>query len=153
MRAGSAALGDVALTDAGAGANPFVVGGDHFLKVGVCEHLGGNVAGDAGDFSRDAVRHDSPSGLVQTRRIRNSMRCGCEVTRRERRNKETRWRAGGGQSGSKLRATDHSKGGRISCRQVSEAVFWSMAETEQYFFSLSSMARFTAASSSRPRSR
>src|SRR5580692_1072541 len=69
------------------------------------------------------------------------------------RNKETPWRGGGGQPGSKLRAADHSSGGRISCRQVSLAVFCSIAETEQYFCSLSSIARFTAASSSRPRRR
>src|SRR5690242_14181350 len=48
---------------------------------------------------------------------------------------------------------NHSAGGRISWRQVNVAVFWSMAETEQYFCSLSSMACFTAASSSDPRRR
>src|SRR6202035_4442716 len=107
----------------------------------VREHLGGNVAGDARDLSRDAVRHDSPWWLVQTKRIRNSMRCGYEVTRRESR------KQGCGDASRRERrpegrwdATNHSAGGRISWRQASVAVFWSIAETEQYFFSLSSMA-------------
>src|SRR5277367_661879 len=82
------------------------------------------------------------------------MRCGCEVTSRERKKQaeEVMAQEGAGLPGSES-AIGHSAGGRISCRQVSVAVFCSIAETEQYFCSLSSMARFTAASSSTPRRR
>src|SRR5579859_647133 len=84
MRTGGAIFSDVALADAGARADPFVVGRDHFLEVGVGKHLGGNIACNTRDFCRDAVRHVSPWELQQSKRIRNSKRCRCEVTRRER---------------------------------------------------------------------
>src|SRR2546429_7709985 len=51
---------DVAFADAGTRANPLVVGVDDFLEIRVAHHFWRDVAGDAGDFCRDAVRHISP---------------------------------------------------------------------------------------------
>ncbi len=60
MRGCHAIFHHVALADAGALADPGVVGRDHFLEVGVGHHLGRNVAGDTRNFCRDAMRHNSP---------------------------------------------------------------------------------------------
>src|SRR5579859_456004 len=84
MRTGGAIVRDMTFADAGARADPFVVGRDHFLEVGVGKYLGGNIACNTRDFCRDAVRHVSPWELQQSKRIRNSKRSRCEVTRRER---------------------------------------------------------------------
>src|SRR5277367_1484793 len=83
MRTGCSAFHGVALADSGARANPLVIGRDHFLEVSVCNDFWRNIACDARNLCRDAVGHVYPWELAQTKRIRNSIRCGCEVTRRE----------------------------------------------------------------------
>src|SRR5579859_99978 len=137
MGASRAIGGNVALADTGAGPNPFVICRDHFLEVGVGEHLRRNVRCDTRDFCRDAVGHDSPWAYCKS----NECKILCDAYEKlqgeRRRNQDPiiENRASNRNEGR------HSPGGRISWRQVSFAVFWSMADTEQYFCSLSSMAR------------
>src|SRR5262249_27339026 len=74
---GHALIDDVALTDAGAGADPFIAGLDEFGEVVVGHDVRWDVASDAGNFRRDAVGHSSP----------------CAVKARKRKWKCMRWRA------------------------------------------------------------
>src|SRR5690242_17352144 len=137
MGASRAIPGNVALADTGAGPNPFVIGRDHFLEVGVGKHLRRNVRCDTRDFCRDAVGHDSPWEYFLSSECK--ILCDAYEKLQGKRKKDqdptVASRAGHRSEGP------HSPGGRISWRQVSFAVFWSMADTEQYFCSLSSIAR------------
>ena len=66
MRRGRALFDDVAFANAGARANPLIVGGYHFFQVGIGEDFGRNATCHTRNFRGDAMRHETPSRMTRS---------------------------------------------------------------------------------------